>query len=447
MSMLPVGGLAAPEQAVAVSAKAETNPGDSASGFAQVLSQQSEKGADAGQGAGNAQGAPVLTRSDATSQSTGKEDPGAAQQTGTSLQAAAPKQKTGTEAHSKDRHAPAEPTRAPVDGADLHGLPANPSGVPVVGRSVEGSSAPKTPAVQMSPVNPMSLLSDAAAKKDVKDGKDSRNAASGDTPLPILLAPVNPPMLPPQAEKAKGEDRATPSGRLLQDLQSNGTLRSDQAFSGLNQSDIATASELFRPLLKTALTTDSLTGTTTGTAELAKAKVDLTNSPLSDSNSLFGILQMPQLAGSVATPAQVQLSPSLEEQPAWGQALAQGVQWMAQGGVQQAVIHLHPEHLGPLVVQLELGQNGQASAVFLSAHADVRAAISAAVPQLQQNFAAMGLNLGQASVGSGWSGTAGERRNERGASDADDGSTDAVAPVLSAAPTRMTHQGLLSTFV
>jgi|GEM_PF-1502219 len=443
MSMLPVGGLAAPEQAVAVSAKAETNPGDSASGFAQVLSQQSEKGAVAAQGEGKVQDAPGVVRSSTEGQLLRKGEAGPMQQTGTSAQAAVSSQKTRIEPHGKDQRAFAGSTRELVEGPVMHGLPANPSGLQLVGRSAEGSSATKTPAVKMSPVNPALLLSDDEAKKDVKNGKVSKNAANGDTPLPILLAPVNLSIVTPEGGKANAEVKSMQSGRLPHDLLSNGILRSHQTSSGSTPSDIATASELFRP----ALATDSLTGTTTGIAEVAKSKVDLTSSAPSGSNSLFGILQMPQLAGSAVAPAQVQLSPSLQEQPAWGQALAQGVQWMAQGGVQQAVIHLHPEHLGPLVVQLELGQNGQASAVFLSAHADVRAAISAAVPQLQQNFAAMGLNLGQASVGSGWSGSAGERRNERAASDADDGSAGAVAPVLSAPRTLMTHQGLLSTFV
>ncbi|WP_308388889.1 flagellar hook-length control protein FliK [Acidithiobacillus sp. AMEEHan] len=447
MSMLPVAGLAAPEQTVAVSAKAETNPGGTASGFAQVLSQQSAKGAVAGQGAGNAQGTPVASCSDAARQLPGAENAGAAQQPGSSAPAAAAKQKTRDELYAKDRRALAGSMREPVDGQVVDGLPAKPSGSQVAGRSAGASSATKASAVKASPADPALLLSDAAAKKDVKDGKDSRNTANGGTPLPVLLAPANPSMLTPQTGKANAEIKTAQSSRLPQDLQSNGTRGSEQASSESTLTGSSTASELFRPVLTTALAADSLTGTATGTAEVAKSKAELQSSPLPGSNSLFGILQMPLAAGNAVSPAQVQLSPSLQEQPAWGQALAQGVQWMAQGGVQQAVIHLHPEHLGPLVVQLELGQNGQAAAVFLSAHADVRAAISAAVPQLQQNFAAMGLNLGQASVGSGWSGTAGEQRNGQGPHDGEEGLADVVAPALSAARTQMTHQGLLSTFV
>ncbi len=104
---------------------------------------------------------------------------------------------------------------------------------------------------------------------------------------------------------------------------------------------------------------------------------------------------------------QAQLGPAVQDQGRWSAALGQGVQWMLQGGIQQAVLHLHPEHLGPLEVHLNVGQDGQATALFVSSHPEVRAAIQAAVPQLQQSFAAAGLSLGQASVDAGGAGTQG----------------------------------------
>jgi len=104
---------------------------------------------------------------------------------------------------------------------------------------------------------------------------------------------------------------------------------------------------------------------------------------------------------------QAQLGPAVQDQERWSAALGQGVQWMLQGGIQQAVLHLHPEHLGPLEVHLNIGQDGQATALFVSSHPEVRAAIQAAVPQLQQSFAAAGLSLGQASVDAGGAGTQG----------------------------------------
>jgi len=88
-------------------------------------------------------------------------------------------------------------------------------------------------------------------------------------------------------------------------------------------------------------------------------------------------------------------------QVAWGEALGQQMQWMLGQNLQQVTLQLHPAHLGPLVVRLDLHGNGEANAVFISAHAEVRAAIQVAIPQLQQSFAALGLQLGQASVDAG----------------------------------------------
>ncbi|WP_312283508.1 flagellar hook-length control protein FliK [Candidatus Igneacidithiobacillus taiwanensis] len=156
---------------------------------------------------------------------------------------------------------------------------------------------------------------------------------------------------------------------------------------------------------------------------------------------------LPLGANAPAAPtAQLQLSPAVQEQPAWGNALGQSVQWMAQGGVQQALIHLHPQHLGQLVVQLNVSQNGQAAAVFLSDHPEVRAAISAALPQLQQSFAALGLNLTQSNVGSGGSGSASNRRQS---ADPDADAPGVIEEISSLRPAAsgQIHRGLLSTFV
>ncbi|MEL5847818.1 MAG: flagellar hook-length control protein FliK [Candidatus Igneacidithiobacillus chanchocoensis] len=151
-------------------------------------------------------------------------------------------------------------------------------------------------------------------------------------------------------------------------------------------------------------------------------------------------------AAPTAPSAQLQLSPAVQEQPAWGNALGQSVQWMAEGGVQQALIHLHPQHLGPLVVQLNVSQNGQAAAVFLSDHPEVRAAISAALPQLQQSFAALGLNLTQSNVGSGGSGSASNRRQSADRDADAPGAIEEISSLRSAASGQI-HRGLLSTFV
>lgn len=49
-----------------------------------------------------------------------------------------------------------------------------------------------------------------------------------------------------------------------------------------------------------------------------------------------------------------------------------------------AEIHLNPPHLGPVEVRISMNQDQQASIQFVSAHAGVREAIEAAVPQLRE---------------------------------------------------------------
>ncbi|MHB1530778.1 flagellar hook-length control protein FliK [Acidithiobacillus sp.] len=91
------------------------------------------------------------------------------------------------------------------------------------------------------------------------------------------------------------------------------------------------------------------------------------------------------------------LAPPVSTAPAWGNALGQQLLFFVGNNLQQATLHLNPPHLGPLEVHLDL-QQGQANAFFISSHPVVREAIAAALPQLQAGFAAVGMQLGQATV-------------------------------------------------
>ncbi|AIA55126.1 Flagellar hook-length control protein FliK [Acidithiobacillus caldus ATCC 51756] len=156
-------------------------------------------------------------------------------------------------------------------------------------------------------------------------------------------------------------------------------------------------------------------------------------------------LPVPMAPVSAAPSAPPAIPIPVSAQAPWGAALGQQVQWMLGQNVQQVTLQLNPAHLGPLEVHLDLRSGGQANALFISAHPEVRAAIEAAVPQLQQSFAAMGLQLGQASVDSG---AASSRRfNDGGRSSRaaairldPTGEPGTTAPVVAL-------QGLVNTFV
>jgi flagellar hook-length control protein FliK len=84
----------------------------------------------------------------------------------------------------------------------------------------------------------------------------------------------------------------------------------------------------------------------------------------------------------------------------WDEALSQRVLLMVSGQEQVAELSLNPPDLGPLQVTLSIS-NDQATATFVSQHADVRQALEAALPRLKEMMAESGINLGGASVSSG----------------------------------------------
>jgi flagellar hook-length control protein FliK len=82
----------------------------------------------------------------------------------------------------------------------------------------------------------------------------------------------------------------------------------------------------------------------------------------------------------------------------WDQGLGDKLVWMAGQKHQVAELHLNPPDLGPLKITLTLNHE-QASAQFVSAHAQVREAIEAAMPRLREMLADSGITLGDTSVG------------------------------------------------
>lgn len=92
------------------------------------------------------------------------------------------------------------------------------------------------------------------------------------------------------------------------------------------------------------------------------------------------------------------------EASGWDEALGQRVLLMVSSQEQVAELSLNPPDLGPLQVTLSIS-NDQATATFVSQHADVRQALEAALPRLKEMMAESGINLGGASVSSGGEGS------------------------------------------
>ncbi|MBU6513809.1 MAG: flagellar hook-length control protein FliK, partial [Betaproteobacteria bacterium] len=131
----------------------------------------------------------------------------------------------------------------------------------------------------------------------------------------------------------------------------------------------------------------------------------------------------------------------------WGQELGQQMLMAVDGKLQTATLHLNPPQLGPLEVQLQM-QGGQVNAQFASPHQAVRQAVESALPQLHDMFAGAGINLGQASVGTGSprdGGSGGTR--PRTASRAGRDALDAVGAGLAPQPSAAWLRGLVNTYV
>lgn len=144
----------------------------------------------------------------------------------------------------------------------------------------------------------------------------------------------------------------------------------------------------------------------------------LTNLTSSLSNGTGLASAAPATNGAISTPVQ---------SPQWPASFGQQILQMHQRGDQQMSLRLHPQELGPLSVSLTV-QDQQAQLQILSAHAPVRAAVEAAMPQLRQALADSGIALGEAMVGD-------QGQFQQGQSSDDDrprGTSTASGPLLAA---------------
>lgn len=118
-------------------------------------------------------------------------------------------------------------------------------------------------------------------------------------------------------------------------------------------------------------------------------------------NTLVPLAAVPAERGvAPAAGTFVHTAPGLEPRvgaTGWDNALGQKILWMVSNQQQVAELSLNPPDLGPLQVVLSL-TNDQASATFVSQHADVRQALEAALPRLKEMMADSGISLGEATV-------------------------------------------------
>lgn len=175
---------------------------------------------------------------------------------------------------------------------------------------------------------------------------------------------------------------------------------------------------------------------------------------LADGSSFAAGLLAPGSSGpaSMTTPGQIGQStvPVPFGQPQWASALGLRIQSIAQGlrdGMHRIELRLDPPHLGPLQVHLQLF-DGQAQLHFASHQLQVRQAVEAALPQLQEALAQAGISLGQTSVGEQFRQTFAEHANPEGAPGSQTAlaGSDTDVAALEHASLQRTPRGLVDTF-
>jgi flagellar hook-length control protein FliK len=123
------------------------------------------------------------------------------------------------------------------------------------------------------------------------------------------------------------------------------------------------------------------------------------NRHVSSAEAALSSLNLPQ---ATERPGQTQATALLEvgapvSGPGFADALSRQVVWMVDKDAQVAELRINPPELGPVEVRLTLSGD-EASAQFVSAHAEVRNAIESAISRLREAMAEAGIQLGETTV-------------------------------------------------
>lgn len=150
----------------------------------------------------------------------------------------------------------------------------------------------------------------------------------------------------------------------------------------------------------TAVAVAGMTTTPTGAALTTAAEAPHLPRDFADVDSAIGGMNMAAAlrATSAANPAPAEHSVAVPVHDRhWPTAMAAQVLILSSDKVRAATLRLSPEHLGPVEVHIDM-QDSNVNVNFTAAHAETRAALEQAMPQLRTVLAGAGLTLGQATV-------------------------------------------------
>jgi flagellar hook-length control protein FliK len=130
----------------------------------------------------------------------------------------------------------------------------------------------------------------------------------------------------------------------------------------------------------------------------ASQKADL----LSANSDLVDLANLTQLKTSSAAsasraPLSMPITQSLVDDPAWGQAMAARIGFLATNGVHTATLQLHPAELGSIHIQLSI-QGDNASVQFQTQNSDTGDLVEKMLPRLSSGMEGQGLRLDEVKV-------------------------------------------------
>lgn len=204
----------------------------------------------------------------------------------------------------------------------------------------------------------------------------------------------------PGSNASAGHDRHALPGRAAAEAAGTGmpqALRDAQSSSAGNASPVETSARLLTDNavmnLAARQQTDGQQGST-----LARLSDQGVVSPA----SFAALLRSAESSGETRNEAlnQPQSFPITVpfDDPRFGGALSERVQWLVKEGIQSAELTLHPQDMGP--IRIDMSIDGMAASIdFAATQADTRAAIEQALPRLRDLLADQGLQLGGTQIG------------------------------------------------
>lgn len=249
-------------------------------------------------------------------------------------------------------------------------------------------------------------LAGAAPATDAHGGVASGSAASDKKGAALSLTPGQGSASDDAALQTIPLVTATPAGASSAGLPGQSAKDDVKAahrltFPDGDQADVKPAPRLGADKAAASVSTTSLETAGLKDADNALAATAATNPSAALSMSMTaGTGQAPGGVTGASAPAPAATAALTPEvgSAEWGKALGQHVVQISNAGQQVAELQLNPPGLGPLKVTLNLSDN-QMQAMFVSAHAEVRAAVEQALPQLRATLAESGISLGNTSVG------------------------------------------------